>query len=112
MTVSEADIWIVAAITAPPRTTEGARAAPQRYWLRRRSNAPSRDQCVACIQYLISSSGPDACLRCRGPSNARRRCRSLCGMSHLSNVWFKVTDLQVSHGTGCRVTTVGGEEYL
>jgi 4-aminobutyrate aminotransferase len=33
-------------------------------------------------------------------------------MSHLSNVWFKVTDLQVSHGTGCRVTTVGGEEYL
>jgi 4-aminobutyrate aminotransferase len=33
-------------------------------------------------------------------------------MSHLSNVWFKVTDLQVSHGRGCRVTTVGGDEYL
>jgi 4-aminobutyrate aminotransferase len=33
-------------------------------------------------------------------------------MSHLSNVWFKVTDLQVVSGQGCRVTTVDGEEYL
>jgi len=33
-------------------------------------------------------------------------------MSHLSNVWFKVTDLQVTHGRGCRVTTVNGDEYL
>ena len=33
-------------------------------------------------------------------------------MSNLSNVWFKVTDLQVTHGTGCRVTTVDGQEYL
>ena len=33
-------------------------------------------------------------------------------MSHLSNVWFKVTDLQVASGQGCRVTTVDGEEYL
>ncbi len=32
--------------------------------------------------------------------------------SHLSRVWFKVTDLQVASGTGCRVTTVDGEEYL
>jgi len=32
--------------------------------------------------------------------------------SHLSRVWFKVTDLEVSHGTGCRVTTVDGAEYL
>jgi 4-aminobutyrate aminotransferase len=32
--------------------------------------------------------------------------------SHLSKVWFKVTDLQVAHGRGCRVTTVDGEEYL
>lgn len=32
--------------------------------------------------------------------------------SHLSNVWFKVTDLQVASGTGCRVTTVDGDEYL
>ena len=32
--------------------------------------------------------------------------------SHLSNVWFKVTDLQVTHGRGCRVTTVTGDEYL
>ncbi len=33
-------------------------------------------------------------------------------MSHLSNVWFKVTDLQVASGRGCRVTTADGEEYL
>jgi 4-aminobutyrate aminotransferase len=33
-------------------------------------------------------------------------------MSHLSNVWFKVTPLEVTHGRGCRVTTVGGDEYL
>jgi 4-aminobutyrate aminotransferase len=33
-------------------------------------------------------------------------------MSHLSNVWFKVTDLQVTHGKGCRVTTTDGAEYL
>ena len=33
-------------------------------------------------------------------------------MSHLSNVWSKVTDLQVSSGRGCRVTTTDGEEYL
>jgi 4-aminobutyrate aminotransferase len=33
-------------------------------------------------------------------------------MSHLSNVWFKVTDLQVVSGRGCRVTTVDGHEYL
>ncbi len=33
-------------------------------------------------------------------------------MSHLSNVWFKVTDLQVTSGRGCRVTTVDGQEYL
>jgi 4-aminobutyrate aminotransferase len=33
-------------------------------------------------------------------------------MTHLSNVWFKVTDLEVVSGRGCRVTTVGGDEYL
>lgn len=32
--------------------------------------------------------------------------------SHLSNVWFRVTDLEVSHGRGCRVTTTDGEDYL
>ena len=32
--------------------------------------------------------------------------------SHLSNVWFSVTPLQVSHGKGCWVTTTSGEEYL
>lgn len=33
-------------------------------------------------------------------------------MSHLSNVWFKVSDLQVASGSGCRVTTTDGVEYL
>ncbi|MDJ0769802.1 MAG: aminotransferase class III-fold pyridoxal phosphate-dependent enzyme [Ilumatobacter sp.] len=33
-------------------------------------------------------------------------------MSHLSNVWFKVTDLQIATGRGCRVTTVDGHDYL
>jgi 4-aminobutyrate aminotransferase len=33
-------------------------------------------------------------------------------MAHLSNVWFKVSDLQVASGRGCRVTTTDGVEYL
>ncbi len=33
-------------------------------------------------------------------------------MSHLSNVWFSVTPLQVASGRGCWVTTTDGEEYL
>ena len=33
-------------------------------------------------------------------------------MSHLSNVWFKLTDLEVASGRGSRVTTVEGYEYL
>ncbi len=33
-------------------------------------------------------------------------------MSHLSNVWFKVSELQVASGRGCRVTTTDGVEYL
>ena len=32
--------------------------------------------------------------------------------SHLSNVWFSVTPLQVASGRGCWVTTTDGEEYL
>lgn len=32
--------------------------------------------------------------------------------SHLSNVWFSVTPLEVSHGSGSWVTTTSGEEYL
>lgn len=32
--------------------------------------------------------------------------------SHLSDVWFSVTDLRVATGRGCRVTTVDGTEYL
>lgn len=32
--------------------------------------------------------------------------------SHLSNVWFSVTDLEVAAGHGSWVTTVDGEEYL
>ncbi|MEN9504940.1 MAG: 4-aminobutyrate aminotransferase [Actinomycetota bacterium] len=33
-------------------------------------------------------------------------------MSHLSNVWFRVTDLEVERGEGCWVTTTTGERYL
>ena len=32
--------------------------------------------------------------------------------SHLSNVWFSVTPLEVASGHGCWVTTTAGEEYL
>ncbi len=32
--------------------------------------------------------------------------------SHLSGVWFKVTDLEVVSGRGCRVITADGTEYL
>ena len=32
--------------------------------------------------------------------------------THLSNVWFKVTELEVVSGSGCTVTTAGGDEYL
>ena len=32
--------------------------------------------------------------------------------SHLSDVWFSVTPLQVASGTGCWVTTTDGVEYL
>ena len=32
--------------------------------------------------------------------------------SHLSNVWFAVTPLEVASGHGSWVTTVDGEEYL
>ncbi len=38
--------------------------------------------------------------------------RTIQAMTHLSGVWFKVTDLQVASGRGCRVTTTDGEEYL
>ncbi|MET0144386.1 MAG: aspartate aminotransferase family protein [Ilumatobacteraceae bacterium] len=33
-------------------------------------------------------------------------------MTHLSKVWFKVTDLQVASGAGSHVTTTAGDEYL
>jgi 4-aminobutyrate aminotransferase len=33
-------------------------------------------------------------------------------MSHLSNVWSRVTDLEVATGRACRVTTTDGHEYL
>ncbi len=32
--------------------------------------------------------------------------------SHLSDVWFQVTDLQVTSGNGSWVTTADGAEYL
>ena len=34
------------------------------------------------------------------------------GPDHLSHVWFKVTDLQVSHGDGAWVVTADGDRYL
>ena len=34
------------------------------------------------------------------------------GSSHLSDVWFSVTDLQVASGTGCWITTTDGVDYL
>jgi 4-aminobutyrate aminotransferase len=33
-------------------------------------------------------------------------------VSHVSDVWFRVTDLEVASGQGCVITTTGGEEYL
>src|SRR6476469_1014783 len=32
--------------------------------------------------------------------------------SHLSDVWFQVTDLPVVSGSGCTVTTADGTDYL
>jgi len=32
--------------------------------------------------------------------------------THLSDVWFKVTELEVVSGSGCTVTTADGGEYL
>lgn len=32
--------------------------------------------------------------------------------SHLSDVWFRTTDLEVVSGSGCTVTTADGEQYL
>ena len=36
----------------------------------------------------------------------------MTGVSHVSNVWAKTTDLQVVSGHGCRVVDVDGVEYL
>jgi 4-aminobutyrate aminotransferase len=33
-------------------------------------------------------------------------------MSHVSDVWFRVTDLEVASGRGCVITTTAGEDYL
>ena len=33
-------------------------------------------------------------------------------MSHVSDVWFRVTDLEVASGQGCVITTTAGEDYL
>jgi 4-aminobutyrate aminotransferase len=33
-------------------------------------------------------------------------------VSHVSDVWFRVTDLEVASGRGCVITTTDGEEYL
>ena len=37
---------------------------------------------------------------------------SVRAMSHLSNVWYRTTDLKIASGSGARVTTVDGVEYL
>jgi 4-aminobutyrate aminotransferase len=36
----------------------------------------------------------------------------MSGVSHVSDVWFRVTDLEVASGRGCVITTTDGEEYL
>jgi 4-aminobutyrate aminotransferase len=33
-------------------------------------------------------------------------------VSHVSDVWFRVTDLEVASGRGCVITTTDGEDYL
>jgi 4-aminobutyrate aminotransferase len=33
-------------------------------------------------------------------------------VSHVSDVWFRVTDLEVASGRGCVITTTSGEDYL
>ena len=33
-------------------------------------------------------------------------------MGHVSDVWFRVTDLEVATGKGCVITTTTGDEYL
>ena len=33
-------------------------------------------------------------------------------VSHVSDVWFRVTDLEVASGRGCVITTTAGEQYL
>ena len=33
-------------------------------------------------------------------------------MGHVSDVWFRVTDLEVATGRGCVITTTAGEDYL
>jgi 4-aminobutyrate aminotransferase len=33
-------------------------------------------------------------------------------VSHVSDVWFRVTDLEVASGRGCVITTTDGDEYL
>ena len=33
-------------------------------------------------------------------------------MSHVSDVWFRVTDLEVASGQGCIITTTDGRQYL
>jgi len=33
-------------------------------------------------------------------------------VSHVSDVWFRVTDLEVASGQGCVITTTAGEDYL
>jgi 4-aminobutyrate aminotransferase len=40
------------------------------------------------------------------------RCKEAAVDSHLADVWFELTDLQVSHGAGAVITTTDGTDYL
>ena len=46
------------------------------------------------------------------PSRTGRSIPRMATTSHLAPVWFKVTDLQVSHGKGSWIFTTDGHEYL
>src|SRR6266550_5038313 len=51
-------------------------------------------------------------LRRRHPLSENNEDEGIGMSSHLSDVWFRTTDLEVVSGSGCIVRTIGGEEYL
>lgn len=62
------------------------------------------------------ASGFSRSLKCQSMAVARastpKRLASTSNSSNLSNVWFKVTNLNVVTGSGCWVTTTNGDKYL